>query len=220
VSESGQPDALQPWQRVHREFLGTLRALAHDETALKAALGGGTVEQLVNGLLARTCASHGLELTEFFRHFERDRSAQRQLEAVMRVVLAVPAIVELRRPGLLEEVKRELLLLRFALSGAEPPAEVWAAIEPAEQMRIRGAAGEMRGSDPLLLGRVEKALGRGEAFGICEACSQPIPVGRLQLVAAAERCAPCQSKLEGEPEVPPPAAQVVHFHPRAGAPLR
>ena len=198
VSEPTQPEKPQePWRLVHREFLAQLKALMNDEPRLTAALQGVTLEQMVNGLLAQVCQSSNLALAEYFRNFEHDRGAQRQLEAVMRVLLQTPAVMELRRPGLLIEVRRELQLLEFALSGDEPSADVWGAMDPSEQQRVRTAAAGMRGSDPVLLARVRKSLGRGEAFGTCESCGKPIPVGRMQIVAAAERCAPCQAKADG-----------------------
>lgn len=217
MSDAPQPENLDPWRLVHRAFLGRLKALLADEPALKVALDGKTVEQMVNQLLAQTCADNQLEVSSFFGGFEKDRSAQRQVEAVMRVLLQAPAVMEQRRPALLADIKRELALLDYALSGQEPASGVWEAIEPAEQLRIRHAASTMRGTDPVLLARVRKVLGRGDAFGTCEACGNTIPVGRLQLVPAAERCAPCQAKVDGSEAPPPPAVAVTYFK-RAGAP--
>ena len=216
MSEPTQPEKPQePWRLVHREFLGQLKALLNDEPRLTAGLQGVTLEQMVNGLLAQVCQSQNVALAEYFRNFEHDRSAQRQLESVMRVLLQAPAVMELRRPGLLIEVRRELQLLEFALSGDEPTTDVWGAMDATEQQRVRAAAAGMRGSDPMLLERVRKSLGRGEQFGTCESCGKPIPVGRMQIVAAAERCAPCQANLDGAPvEAPVVAAQITVFYPR------
>lgn len=221
MSDAPQPEALEPWRQVHRIFVATLKALLFDDARLKASLQGKTLEQMVNQLLAELCTNQGVEVSSFFASFEKDRPAQRQLESVMRVLLQSPAVMEQRRPALIADIKRELTLLEFALSGEEPPGGIWEGIEPSEQLRIRHAASTMRGTDPVMLARVRKALGRGESFGTCEACGQVIPVGRLQLVAAAERCAPCQAKVDGSEAPPPATIAVTRFHPRTpGAPAR
>ena len=214
MSETQPEMTEKPWQRAHAAFMSRLRAIAADQAQLGAALQDKTVEQMVNTLLADTCESHGLPVTEFFRNFERDRPAQRQLEVLMRGLIASPQVMELRRPALLHDIRRELALLDYALSGDEPPAGTWEAMDPAEQQRVRGAAATMKGSDPSLLERVRKAFARAE-FGTCGDCGKPIPVGRLQLIAAAERCAPCQAALEPAEPQPAQAAPVHHFARRA-----
>jgi RNA polymerase-binding transcription factor DksA len=206
--------AEMPWQKAHAAFMAELRSVAADPARLAVALQSKTVEQMVNALLADTCDAHGLQVSEFFRNFERDRAAQRQLELIMRGLLNSPSVMELRRPALLHDVRRELLLLDFALSGDEPPEGTWESMEPSEQHRVRHASSTMKGSDPELLARVRRALSRA-VFGTCEGCGKPIPVGRLQLIAAAERCAPCQALLESAPPPPAQAAQVHHFARRA-----
>jgi len=213
VTDSSQPEIPAPWKTAHRAFLDELRALADDADRLATSLGDESVEHLVNAVLARTCEAQGLQLTEYLRHIEHDPAAQRQLDAAMRALLQAPVVLELRRPAQLEEIRRELLLLRYALSGEEPPAELWRALEPAERIKVQSAAQTMRGTDDALLERVRKAIERGQAFGTCAVCEKPIPVGRLQLVAAAERCAPCQALHDGEApvELPPGAAKVVTF---------
>lgn len=205
---------ISPLERAFAPFVNRLRALSTDPAQLTEALQSKSLEQVVNGMLAETCEAEGVPVSEFFHAFERDRAAQRQLEGLMRGLMNSPVVMEARRPALLRDVHRELLLLEFALSGEEPPPGTWDGIEPSEQQRVRHAAMTMKGTDAALLARVRSVLARAE-FGTCADCGGPIPVGRLQLIAAAERCAPCQSKLEpAEPEASI-AAQVQYFPRRA-----
>lgn len=39
----------------------------------------------------------------------------------------------------------------------------------------------------------------GGAFGLCEACGEPLPLARLRAVPTARHCLPCQAKHEREP---------------------
>ena len=53
-------------------------------------------------------------------------------------------------------------------------------------------------ADRLELRRIEAALERlrDGSFGICAACDKPIPAKRLDARPEAERCVPCQSRME------------------------
>ena len=60
---------------------------------------------------------------------------------------------------------------------------------------LRLASGE---SD--MLRAVEEALQRIEdgTYGVCTDCDNPIPIKRLEVFPAAQRCVECKSKLEKE----------------------
>jgi len=50
------------------------------------------------------------------------------------------------------------------------------------------------------LASVEHALKRVEegVYGLCDTCSKPIPLGRLQALPFAKLCVPCQQGEEGQ----------------------
>ena len=77
--------------------------------------------------------------------------------------------------------------------------ELAASLHAAEQARGAGQpdAGEQRQREEMA--RVDAALQRldGATYGDCLTCGQPIPLQRLLVQPAAERCAACQSVLDG-----------------------
>ncbi len=57
------------------------------------------------------------------------------------------------------------------------------------------------------LRQIDAALARLHAgrYGVCAACGDPIPVGRLKAVPFATHCVPCQEGREGRGPAGPPA---------------
>jgi len=72
-----------------------------------------------------------------------------------------------------------------------------------EATRGQAAAlsGQQEERDRQEMGQVEAALRRLDAgaYGDCAGCGEPIPLQRLLVQPAAERCAACQAKFEARP---------------------
>jgi RNA polymerase-binding transcription factor DksA len=205
-SKDAQPK--EPWREVHEAFLKALHSLANDHDTFRQALAAGSIDDVANALLARACQSFNIEPGAYVAALQAHADVRRQLDEAVGALLQHPLLLEAQRGTVLEEMRQQMLLLEFALSGEEPPAHAWNGIDPDEQIRLRATAAGMRGTDPDLLIRTRHALSKaGPAFGQCESCGQPIALGRLRLIPQAERCTSCQIKHEG----PPP--------PREGPPL-
>lgn len=99
------------------------------------------------------------------------------------------------------ELERHLQVLRYALSGVEPAAWIWEAMEPGEQRKLRAFRAAGGEEDPELLTQVEQALKKMEddTWGTCASCQKPILPERLQLLPWAERCTRCQQKADPQP---------------------
>ena len=69
-----------------------------------------------------------------------------------------------------------------------------------EAMRgqLSALSGQQEERDRQELGQVEAALRRLDAgnYGDCSSCGEPVPLDRLMVQPAAERCAACQCKFE------------------------
>ncbi len=109
-----------------------------------------------------------------------------------------------------ERLKQKLLALHAELTGKAP-----ARIEPnrTDEARVGGdedeqplnemmqaiASNRNRNMDGVLQ-RVLKALGKlrdePDAFGECEECGDPLPMGRLEAMPYAEYCVNCQGQRD------------------------
>ena len=66
-------------------------------------------------------------------------------------------------------------------------------------------SGQQEERDRNELGQVQAALRRLDAgsYGDCSSCGEPIPLNRLMVQPAAERCAACQGKFEAHASYTP-----------------
>ena len=102
--------------------------------------------------------------------------------------------------GRLREARAELL--RTAGSTREELASLEGRPgEPFDEASFAGAAdtlSRLEGRERHELDEILAALNRLEAgtYGVCEACSRPIPLTRLRALPTAHRCVDCQSREE------------------------
>ena len=59
--------------------------------------------------------------------------------------------------------------------------------------------------DTMLLREIDEALGRieNESYGVCMGCDDPISLKRLEAVAWARYCVPCQEEISSHSEEEP-----------------
>jgi DnaK suppressor protein len=74
--------------------------------------------------------------------------------------------------------------------------------DPFEDVPVQDVANtlsRLEGRERHQLDEITAALGRLEAgtYGVCEKCSQPIPLARLRAMPTARYCVPCQVSEEG-----------------------
>lgn len=99
----------------------------------------------------------------------------------------------------LNELQAEVHAAELAARDAEPVAHD---VRDVEDEAARRAAIELDGAEAQRdvdeLARVQAALRRLDAgaYGDCADCGEPIPLERLRVQPAAERCAACQAALE------------------------
>jgi RNA polymerase-binding transcription factor len=111
------------------------------------------------------------------------------------VTEAGPALVEEFRSRLLQA--RAQLARTVALTGEELASLEDQPGDPLEDVPVQDVAdtlSRLEGRERHQLDEVNAALARLEAgtYGVCEACSRPIPLGRLRAIPTARYCVECQ----------------------------
>ncbi|MBX5484506.1 MAG: TraR/DksA family transcriptional regulator [Myxococcaceae bacterium] len=181
-------------------FLKSVEELARDPEQLVAAVGTG-LDDVFDQLLRQACEEAGADLDAFAAALERDDALRGEIQQKLAELFNSSTVQRARAAAVKRDLQRHLHVLRFVLSGHEPPAWVWDSMDDDEAMRLREYREEGGDEDPALLSRVERALakvdsGDEHAFGRCEGCGREIPLERLQLMPWAERCTSCQRQLE------------------------
>jgi RNA polymerase-binding transcription factor DksA len=196
--------------------LSTLDALASSTGWIPTAANVG-IEPIFERLLHQICQPRGLAPADYIALITRDRTLRTDIQSRLGRLLENPELVSLRREAQRREAEHQLHVLRYVMSGHEPPEWVWGSLDEEQQRQLRDTAESGEDRDPVLLPRVERALRKlatsgGPPYGQCEDCGTPILLERLQLVPWAECCASCQRKREGAPDGPPePQVTVTYF---------
>jgi RNA polymerase-binding transcription factor DksA len=195
--------------------LSTLDALASSTGWIATAANVG-IEPIFERVLQQICQPRGLSPSGYIDIITRDRKLRAEVQSRLGRLMENPTLVTLRREAQRREAEHQLHILRYILSGQQPPDWVWTSLDEPQQQQIRDVAESGEDRDPVLLPRVERALGKlapgGTGYGQCEDCGTGILLERLQLVPWAECCASCQRKREGVPDVPPdPEVTITHF---------
>lgn len=211
-SKEGPPP---PWQDIHRTVLSTLDALASSTGWIPTAATVG-IEPVFERVLQQVCQPHGVTPEAYIDLITRDAGMRRDVQKRLARLMENPALVNMRREAQRREAEHQLHVLLYVLSGQEPPEWVMSTIDEEQQQQLRDAAESGEERDPVLLPRVQRALGKLAAdptrYGQCEDCGNTIILERLQLVPWAECCAACQRKREGVPDVAPePQVAVTYF---------
>ncbi|WP_158501754.1 TraR/DksA family transcriptional regulator [Vitiosangium sp. GDMCC 1.1324] len=204
-----------PWQEIHRAVLSTLDALASSTGWIPTAATVG-IEPLFERVLQQVCEPHGVTPGAYIDLITKDTGMRREVQKRLSKLMEHPGLVAMRREAQRREAEHQLYVLRYVISGEEPPDWVWTSIDEAQQAQLRDAAESGEERDPVLTPRVQHALRKlAEApstYGECEDCGTTILLERLQIVPWAECCAACQRKREGTPDVPPePQVPVTYF---------
>jgi RNA polymerase-binding transcription factor DksA len=174
----------------------------YEELLAKGQVTGEESDHLLGQALAAACAEAGLSLEDYVTALERDPLlVNRQKEGLLERVLSRgdgPQAELMRR-----ELARGLQMMRFELTGEEPPDAFWEGMSPLERSRVITAAQANARNDPELLTQVDEALARlrddPKALGRCAECGDRIPMQRLLAVAYAIRCVGCQIAREQPP---------------------
>ena len=111
----------------------------------------------------------------------------------MKVVEEFRRLLREERERLLQTVVRtdeELATLEVHQAGAPS--------EDAATLLATGVLSRLEGQEKHELDEIDAAQARLEAgmFGVCERCSQPIPLDRLRAMPTAHYCIPCQFREE------------------------
>jgi len=211
-SKEGPPP---PWPDIHKTVLSTLDALASSTGWIPTAATVG-IEPVFERVLQQVCQPQGVSPEAYIDVITRDAGMRRDVQRRLAKLMENPALVTMRREAQRREAEHQLHVLHYVLSGQEPPEWVMSTIDEEQQQQLRGAAESGEERDPVLLPRVQRALGKLAAdptrYGQCEDCGNTIILERLQLVPWAECCAACQRKREGVPDVAPePQVAVTYF---------
>jgi RNA polymerase-binding transcription factor DksA len=210
----GSPeDSSPPWKEVHRAVLAMLEALAKSTGWIQTAVSIG-VDPIFQRVLQQACAGPRVAPAAYLDTLSLEPELRAQVQERLSRLMAHPELLRRRREAQRREAEHQLYSLRYTLSGVEPPAHVWEALEAREQARLRKAAESAEERDSVLLSRVERALERlaaDDAYGVCEGCQTPIVLERLQIIPWAEYCTPCQRERDNTPAEPPPSISVVYF---------
>jgi RNA polymerase-binding transcription factor DksA len=212
-SPEGPPS---PWNEIHQAVLSTLDALASSTGWIPTAATVG-IEPIFERVLQQLCQPRGLAPQDYIHLVTRDRKLRADIQTRLGRLMENPTLVTMRREAQRREAEHQLHVLRYVMSGQEPPEWVWSSLDEDQQRQLRDAAESGEDKDPELLPRVERALRKlatdgGTRYGQCEDCGTTILLERLQLVPWAECCASCQRKREGVPDVPPePRVPISHF---------
>jgi DnaK suppressor protein len=205
-----------PWNEVHQAVLSTLDALASSTGWIPTAANVG-IEPIFERVLQQVCQPRGLAPADYIGLITHDRTLRADIQSRLGRLLENPTLASMRREAQRREAEHQLHVLRYVMSGHEPPEWVWGSLDQEQQRQLRDTAESGEDRDPVLLPRVERALRKlvtsgGTSYGQCEDCATPILLERLQLVPWAECCASCQRKREGAPDVPPePQVTVTYF---------
>lgn len=208
-------DPPSPWKDIHQSVLSTLDAL-HSSTGWIATAATVGIEPLFERVLKQICGPKGVRPEEYIDVITQDAEMRRAVQQRLARLMEHPGLLAQRREAQRREAEHQLYVLRYVLTGEEPPDWVWATIEDAQQEQLRDVAESGEDRNPELLERVLRALSKLSAqpptYGTCEDCGKAILLERLQLVPFAECCAACQRKREGTPEAPPdPEVPVTYF---------
>ncbi|HEX8825546.1 MAG TPA: TraR/DksA family transcriptional regulator [Archangium sp.] len=213
---TGSPEGPPPqWLEVHRTVLSTLEALASSTGWIATAANVG-IEPIFERVLQQVCEPRGLTPEAYIALITKELSLRAEVQSRLGRLMEHPALVKMRREAHRREAEHQLHVLRYVMSGHEPPEWVWSTIDENQQLQLRDAEESGEERDPVLLPRVERALQKltsgGDAYGKCEDCGSSILLERLQIVPWAECCASCQRKREGTADTQPePQVSVVYF---------
>jgi RNA polymerase-binding transcription factor DksA len=208
-------DPLSSWKEIHQSVLSMLDALQSSTGWIATAATVG-IEPLFERVLKQVCGPKGVRPEEYIEVITRDAPMRREVQQRLSKLMEHPGLLAQRREAQRREAEHQLHVLKYVLSGHEPPDWVWSTIEAQQQEQLKDVAESGEDRNPELLLRVQRALGKlstvPPTYGTCEDCGNPILLERLQLVPFAECCAACQRKREGVPEaVPDPEVPVTYF---------
>jgi RNA polymerase-binding transcription factor DksA len=169
------------------------------ELVSKGLVSGQEADLHLGQALTEACAEAGVSLDQYVHALEHEpQLMNRQKEGLLELAIAHgdgPQAELLRR-----ELERGLQLMRFELSGDEPPEAFWEGMSPIERNRVRTAVVSNARRDPDLLAQVDEALSRlhhqPKAVGLCADCQGRIPLQRMLAVVYATRCVRCQVARE------------------------
>jgi RNA polymerase-binding transcription factor DksA len=209
-SPEGSPP---PWKEVHRAVLEALDALAKSNGWIQTAAAVG-IEPVFERVLEQACVGPRVAPAAYLDSLSREPELRAEIRERLARLSTHPELVRLRRASQRREAEHHLYTLRYVLTGLEPPARIWEALNAREQARLRESAASGEERDAALSPRVERALEKltsDGAYGECEDCGDLILLERLQLIPWAECCAPCQRERQGTPAAPPPVVEVRYF---------
>jgi RNA polymerase-binding transcription factor DksA len=210
VAFRGGGSEAEKFARVLDIFLDSAESLAEAPDQLSAAVQFG-LERAFDQLVREACREVGLPAETFSARLEADADQQARVQARLGELFSAPALEKARELSARKEAERHLHVLRYVLSGEEPADWVWKAMDREERSRLRAFREAGGDEDEPLLARVRRTLhklaGDDSSFGHCEACGGRISPERLGLIPYAERCTPCQDRLE-RPATAPAAGRV------------
>jgi DnaK suppressor protein len=209
-SRQGPPPT---WREVHRVVLSTLDAMTSSTGWISTAAMVG-LEPLLDRVFQQSSESVGLEVEVYVEALSVEHSARAEVQGRIAQLQQNPTLQHLQREAQRREAEQQLHFMRLLHGQVEPPEWVWETVPEEEQAQLRSSAEAREEHDPVLLGRVERALERVTAgtYGQCEDCGDAILTERLRLIPWAECCSRCQRRREGSPDVSPePTIPVMRF---------
>lgn len=184
---------------MHQLFLESAERLATTPDQLVAAVSTG-LDGVFDQLLRQACAEVDANLEDFAAELETDEGMRAELQRRLGSLFNAEVLEKARGMATRRDLERQLHVLRYVLSGTEPAAWVWDSIDEEEAERLRSFRAAGGDEDPVVLGRVLRALQKLETpdggFGVCEGCRKEILQDRLQLLPYAERCTRCQREVD------------------------
>jgi RNA polymerase-binding transcription factor DksA len=193
--------------------LSTLDAMTSSTGWISTAAMVG-LEPLLDRVFQQASESAGLEVAVYVEALSVEHSARAEVQGRIAQLQQNPTLVHLQREAQRREAEQQLHFVRFLHAQIEPPEWVWETVPEEEQAQLRSSSEAREEHDPVLLGRVERALARvtSGTYGQCEDCGDPILTERLRLIPWAECCSRCQRRREGSPEAAPePTIPVMRF---------
>lgn len=209
--------------KLHRAveiFLESAQTLADSPEQLEAAVQFG-LERIFDELIREACREVGLRADTFSAQLAQDAELQARVQGKLAELFSPDMLTSARGQTVRKEAERQLQVYRYVLSGDEPDAWVWSAMDRAEQTRLRNYRTAGGDEDEALLDRVRRALEkvpRG-TFARCEECSKEITADRLSLVPWAERCVSCELRRERPEVVDAPSRVPVRYFFEGGQPV-
>ncbi|HSP76998.1 MAG TPA: hypothetical protein VLQ93_00610, partial [Myxococcaceae bacterium] len=155
---TGSPEGSPPpWKEVHRAVLATLDALATSNGWIQTAAAVG-IEPIFERVLEQACVGPRVAPAAYLDTISQEPALRTELQERLARLTAHPELVRLRRESQRREAEHHLYTLRYVLTGREPPAPVWEALDEREQAQLRESAESGEERNDALRSRVERAL--------------------------------------------------------------